>query len=179
MSAGATSAMIAGCKNCKNRDTHKLKQRKLQLDQSDSARHHRSRPQFERHRIMGASESANPLESGSKGARPIVRRIVGVRESGKGEVKTARTVCFAIRRDILREARQSGDSLEKLRDFRILAAQTVVDLFLEEEAQSLTMLSDFIGKPISMQVECVHSQEQYDMVLVQFGTARGSAPQCN
>ena len=85
---------------------------------------------------------------------------------GKGEVKTARTVCYAILRDILREARQFGDSIDTLREFRILAAQPVVDLFLEEEAQSLTMLSDFIGKPISMQVESVYHQEQYDIVLV-------------
>jgi ribonuclease G len=28
------------------------------------------------------------------------------------------------------------------------------------------MLSDFIGKPISMQVEGVYHQEQYDIVLV-------------
>jgi ribonuclease G len=28
------------------------------------------------------------------------------------------------------------------------------------------MLSDFIGKPISMQVETVYHQEQYDIVLV-------------
>jgi ribonuclease G len=85
---------------------------------------------------------------------------------GRGEVRTARTVCYAILRDILREARQFGDSIESLREFRILAAQPVVDLFLEEEAQSLTMLSDFIGKPISMQVEGVYHQEQYDIVLV-------------
>jgi ribonuclease G len=85
---------------------------------------------------------------------------------GKGEVKTARTVCYAILRDILREARQFGESIEKLREFRILASQSVVDLFLEDEAQSLTMLSDFIGKPISMQVEGVYHQEQYDIVLV-------------
>ena len=85
---------------------------------------------------------------------------------GKGEVKTARTVCYAVLRDILREARQFGDSVEKLREFRILASQSVVDLFLEEEAQSLTMLSDFIGKPISMQVESVYHQEQYDIALV-------------
>ncbi|MDZ7653215.1 MAG: ribonuclease G [Burkholderiaceae bacterium] len=85
---------------------------------------------------------------------------------GRGEVKTPRTVCYEILRDILREARQFGDSIESLREFRILAAQPVVDLFLEEEAQSLTMLSDFIGKPISLQVENVYHQEQYDVVLV-------------
>jgi len=85
---------------------------------------------------------------------------------GRGEIKTARTVCYAILRDILREARQFGDAIEKLREFRILAAQPVVDLFLEDEAQSLTLLSDFIGKPISMQVETVYHQEQYDVVLM-------------
>ena len=42
----------------------------------------------------------------------------------------------------------------------------MVDLFLEEESQALAMLSDFIGKPISMQVETVYTQEQYDIVLV-------------
>ena len=67
---------------------------------------------------------------------------------GRGEVKTARTVCYEILREILREARQFN-----AREFRILASQTVIDLFLEEESQSLAMLSDFIGKPVSMQVE--------------------------
>jgi ribonuclease G len=82
--------------------------------------------------------------------------------SGRGEIKTARTVCYEILREILREARQFGDA----REFRILASQTVVDLFLEEESQSLAMLSDFIGKPISMQVESIYHQEQYDVILM-------------
>jgi ribonuclease G len=42
----------------------------------------------------------------------------------------------------------------------------VIALFLEEEAASLTQLGDFIGKPISMQVETAYMQEQYDVVLV-------------
>ena len=81
---------------------------------------------------------------------------------GRGMLKTARTVCYEILREILREARQFGDA----REFRILGAQPVVDLFLEEESQSLAMLSDFIGKPISMQVESAYHQEQYDIVLM-------------
>ncbi len=81
---------------------------------------------------------------------------------GRGEIKTASTICFEILREILREARQFAETKE----FRILASQSVVDLFLEEESQSLAMLSDFIGKPVSMQVENVYSQEQYDIVLV-------------
>jgi len=80
---------------------------------------------------------------------------------GRGTVKTARTVCYEILREILREARQFN-----AREFRILAAQSVIDLFLEEESQSLAMLGDFIGKPVSMQVETSYPQEQFDIILI-------------
>jgi ribonuclease G len=80
---------------------------------------------------------------------------------GRGEIKTARTVCYEILREILREARQFN-----AREFRILASQSVIDLFLEEESQSLAMLGDFIGKPVSMQVESSYTQEQFDVVLI-------------
>jgi ribonuclease G len=39
-------------------------------------------------------------------------------------------------------------------------------MFLDEESQSLATLSDFIGKPVSLQVESVYNQEQYDIVLM-------------
>jgi ribonuclease G len=80
---------------------------------------------------------------------------------GRGEVKTARTVCYEILREILREARQFN-----AREFRVLASQSVNDLFLEEESAALAELSDFIGKPISMQVETGYMQEQFDIVLM-------------
>lgn len=80
---------------------------------------------------------------------------------GRGEVKTAQTVCYEILREILREARQFN-----AREYRILASQQVIDLFLEEESQALALLSDFIAKPISMQVESVYNQEQYDVILM-------------
>ncbi len=80
---------------------------------------------------------------------------------GRGQVKTARTVCYEILREILRESREFS-----AREFRILAAQVVIDLFLEEESQSLAMLEDFIGKPVSMQAESSYSQEQFDIVLL-------------
>jgi ribonuclease G len=38
-------------------------------------------------------------------------------------------------------------------------------LFLDEEALSLSMLSKFIGIPISLAVETTYNQEQYDIVL--------------
>ena len=81
--------------------------------------------------------------------------------AGRGEVRTAHTVCYDILREILREARAF-----KAREFRVIAAQPVIDLLLEEESASLTMLSDFIGKPISVQVESGYSQEQFDIVLL-------------
>ena len=80
---------------------------------------------------------------------------------GKGEVKTARTICYEILRELLREAKQFNP-----REFRVLAAQVVIDMFLEEESQHLAMLGDFIGKPIKLQVETVYQQEQYDIILM-------------
>ncbi|HZR69382.1 MAG TPA: ribonuclease E/G, partial [Burkholderiales bacterium] len=73
----------------------------------------------------------------------------------------AQTVCYEILREILREARQFS-----AREYRILAAQSVIDLFLEEESQALAMRGDFIGKPVSMQVETSYTPEQFDVILI-------------
>ena len=80
---------------------------------------------------------------------------------GRGEVKTARTMCYEILRELLRESRQFN-----AREFRLLAAPNVVDLFLDEESQALAMLSDFIGKNISLHPEASYTQEQFDIVLL-------------
>lgn len=79
---------------------------------------------------------------------------------GKGNVKTARTVCYDIMREIVRESRQFNP-----REFRIVAAPAVIDLFLEEEAQYLGMLEAFVGKPITLQVDNLFAQENYDIIL--------------
>lgn len=80
---------------------------------------------------------------------------------GRGEVKTAQTVCYEIMREIVRENRQYS-----AREYRILASQKVVDLFLDEESQSLAQLTEFIDKPVSLQVESLYAQEQYDIILL-------------
>ncbi|MDE2593957.1 MAG: ribonuclease G [Burkholderiales bacterium] len=80
---------------------------------------------------------------------------------GRGQVKTARTVCYDILREILREARQFNP-----REFRVVANATVVEMLLDEESQHLAGLSDFIGKPVSLQAEPSMSPEQYDIVLL-------------
>ena len=80
---------------------------------------------------------------------------------GRGIVKTAQTIAYEILRELLREARQFT-----AREMRVLAAPAVIDLFLDEESQAVAMLSDFVGKPISLQAEPSYNQEQYDMVLM-------------
>jgi ribonuclease G len=80
---------------------------------------------------------------------------------GKGSVKTARSVTYDIFREILREARQFNP-----REFRIVASPKVIELFLDEESQHLAGLSEFIGKPVSLQSEAAMAQEQYDIVLM-------------
>jgi ribonuclease G len=90
---------------------------------------------------------------------------------GSGELKTAQTVCYEIFRELLRHARQFS-----AREFRVLAAQEVIDLLTDEESQSLANLSDFIGKPVSLQpfsdqsnsqgTGKRHSQENFDIVLI-------------
>ncbi|SEF82520.1 ribonuclease G [Nitrosomonas ureae] len=80
---------------------------------------------------------------------------------GRGEVRTAQTICYEILRELLRESRQFDAN-----EFRILASQQVIDLFLDEESQSLAQLGDFIAKPISLQIEESYSQEQYDVILM-------------
>ena len=80
---------------------------------------------------------------------------------GRGQVKTSRSVCYDILREILREARQFSP-----REFRIVANATVVEMLLDEESVHLAGLSEFIGRPISLSAEPGMNPEQYDIVLM-------------
>ena len=80
---------------------------------------------------------------------------------GRGQVKTARSVCYDILREILREARQFSP-----REFRVVASAAVVEMLLDEESVHLAGLSEFIGKPISLSAEPAMGPEQYDIVLM-------------
>jgi ribonuclease G len=80
---------------------------------------------------------------------------------GRGQVKTARSVCYDILREILREARQFEP-----KEFRVVASAGVVEMLLDEESPHLAGLSEFIGKPISLSVEPTLTPEQYDIVLL-------------
>ncbi len=80
---------------------------------------------------------------------------------GSGRVRTARTVAYDILREILREARQFDP-----KEFRVVAAPAVIEMLLDEESQHLAGLSDFIGKPVSLQAESGIGPDQYDIVLL-------------
>ncbi|MDL2059112.1 ribonuclease G [Mesosutterella sp. AGMB02718] len=80
---------------------------------------------------------------------------------GRGEIKTARTVCYEIMREVVREWRQYKDAKE----FKILASQSVIDMFLDSESQALELLHEFIGKPVSLLVEPEYTQEQFDVII--------------
>jgi ribonuclease G len=80
---------------------------------------------------------------------------------GRGQVKTARSVCYDVLREILREARQFDP-----KEIRVIASPAVVEMLLDEESAHLAGLSEFIGKPISLSAESAMNAEQYDIVLM-------------
>ncbi len=80
---------------------------------------------------------------------------------GRGQVRTAETICYEIFREIIREERAfQADG------YMVLASQSVVDRLLDEESANVADLESFIGHPIRFQVESMYSQEQYDVVLL-------------
>lgn len=81
--------------------------------------------------------------------------------AGRGTLKSVRTVCYEIFRELLREARQF-----EVEQLLLLASQDVIDSLLDEEADHLAELEDFIGKPIKLQAEPLYTQEQFDVVPV-------------
>lgn len=80
---------------------------------------------------------------------------------GRGELKTARTVCYEIMREIVRLSRQ----YQETKEFRIVASEVVIDMLLEEESAALELLQNCVQKPVLLEVESSYHQEEYDVVL--------------
>ena len=81
--------------------------------------------------------------------------------NGRGTIKSKETVCYEIFREILREVRQF-----EAKKLLVVASQPVVDMCLDDESTSVAELEEFIGRPISFQVETLYTQEQYEVVLL-------------
>ena len=80
---------------------------------------------------------------------------------GRGFVLTAETVCFEIFREVIRQARQF-----EFDEALVLAHQDVIELLLDEQAQSLAVLGEQTGKSIRLQTESLYLQDQFDVVLM-------------
>lgn len=80
---------------------------------------------------------------------------------GKGELKTAETICLEIFREIIREVRQYN-----VKQILVLASHTVVEKLLDEEADILAELEAFLNIRIKFRSEAEYTQEQYDVVLI-------------
>ncbi|MBE0470332.1 MAG: ribonuclease G [Methyloprofundus sp.] len=80
---------------------------------------------------------------------------------GKGELKTAETICLEIFREIIREVRQYN-----VKQILVLASNTVVEKLLDEEADVLSELEAFLNIRIKFRSEAEYTQEQYDVVLI-------------
>jgi ribonuclease G len=81
--------------------------------------------------------------------------------NGRGEHKTAQTICYEIMRELLRESKQFN-----AKEFKIIASTGVIDLLLDEEAQSLANLSDFINKRVTLQADNQYAREAFDIVWI-------------
>jgi ribonuclease G len=79
---------------------------------------------------------------------------------GKAIMKTAETICYEMMREVLRLSKTYEAC-----QFRVVAAQTVVDRFLDEGAGYLADFEKAIGRSIIFQVEPLYMQEQYDVIL--------------
>ncbi|QDC43739.1 ribonuclease G [Methylophilus medardicus] len=81
---------------------------------------------------------------------------------GRGELKTAQTLCYEIMRELLRESKQFRNAKE----FKILASPEVINMLSDEESQSLASLSDFIKKPLSLHPDTQYGREEFDIVWI-------------
>ena len=80
---------------------------------------------------------------------------------GRGQVKTAETVCYEIFREILRQHGQFN-----FKEYVVLAQPDVIELLLDEEASSIAELEERTGKSIRLQTEGLYAPDQFDVVLV-------------
>ena len=81
---------------------------------------------------------------------------------GRGSVKTAETVCYEVLREILRQARAYSASSQS---FLVLASQAVAERLLDEDSSSLADLETFINRRVTIQLEPMYAQEEFDVVF--------------
>jgi len=80
---------------------------------------------------------------------------------GRGFIMTPATVCFEIFREVIRQHRQF-----EFDEALVLAHQDVIELLLDDEANTLAEIESQIGRSIRLQPESLYLKDQFDVVLV-------------
>jgi ribonuclease G len=62
----------------------------------------------------------------------------------------------------VRQARQFD-----AKELRVHAAKKVIEMLQTTESQSLENLAEFIGKPISLQIEDQYGQDAFNIILIE------------
>ncbi|MFC3032995.1 ribonuclease G [Pseudoalteromonas fenneropenaei] len=81
--------------------------------------------------------------------------------SGRGSLKTVKTVCYEILREIVRVNRAYAAD-----KFMVYASPAVSEALLNDEYHNLAELELFIAKQVVVQTESLYSQEQFDVVMM-------------
>ncbi|WP_462170319.1 ribonuclease G [Pseudoalteromonas xiamenensis] len=81
--------------------------------------------------------------------------------SGRGSLKTVKTVCYEILREIMRVNRAYDAD-----KFMVYASPAVSEALLNDEYHNLAELELFISKQVVVQTESLYSQEQFDVVMM-------------
>lgn len=80
---------------------------------------------------------------------------------GRGFIMAPATVCFEIFREVIRQHRQF-----EFDQALVLAHQDVIELLLDDEANTLAEIESQIGTSIRLQPESLYLKDQFDVVLV-------------
>ena len=79
---------------------------------------------------------------------------------GRGNIKSAESVCYEIFREIIRVARAFENNA-----LLVMASQEVVDRMLDEESSTVADLEQLVSIGISFRVEALYTTEQFDVVM--------------
>ncbi|MHC8442088.1 MAG: Rne/Rng family ribonuclease, partial [Candidatus Eutrophobiaceae bacterium] len=79
--------------------------------------------------------------------------------NGRGMVKSVKTICYEVFREIQRKAKQFNSA-----GITVLCCAKIADTLLNDEFDYIAQLEHWIGKPIKVQTENLYTQEQFSLI---------------
>lgn len=80
---------------------------------------------------------------------------------GRGEIKTARTICYDVMREVVHLAKANG-AKQRL---RVIVSASVAQVLQGEESQAFSLMQTALGNEVIVDVRPGFTQEQWDVVL--------------